>query len=72
MEGASLLPLIWHKCAEQALRAIVAAPYLLLAASVVAGWLPAACLAAAAVSLPGAAQLLRFCAEHRLVPDAIR
>ena len=56
----------------QALRAIVAAPYLLLAGSVAAGWLPAACLTAAAASLPGALQLLRFCAQHRLVPEAIR
>ena len=50
----------------------MAAPNLLLAGSVAAGWLPAACLAAAAASLPGALQLLRFCAQHRLVPEAIR
>ena len=50
----------------------MAAPYLLLAGSVAAGWLPAACLAAAAASLPGALQLLRFCAQHHLVPEAIR
>jgi hypothetical protein len=56
----------------QALRAIVAAPYVLLAGSVAAGWLPAACLAAAGASLPGAAQLLRFCAQHHVVPEAIR
>ncbi len=54
------------------LRAAVVAPYLLLAASVAAGWLPAACLAAALASLPGARGLLSFGAKNRLVPDAIR
>lgn len=50
----------------------MAAPYLMLAAAVAAGWLPAACLAAVLVSLPGARELLKFGAENRLVPNAIR
>ena len=50
----------------------MALPYLLLAASVAAGLLPAACLAAALISLPGAKALLDFAAQHRLVPDAIK
>lgn len=50
---------------------MVAAPYLLLAASVAAGWLPASCMAAALVSLPGARGLLQYCADNRRVPEAI-
>lgn len=50
----------------------MAAPYLLLAGFVAAGWLPAACLAAVAASLPGARGLLKFGADNHLVPDAIK
>ncbi len=51
---------------------MVAAPYALLAVAVVVGWLPAACVAAVAASLPGAAGLLAFASKHRANPETIR